>query len=128
MTTAATIWVEAAIGMAAGAGLYAVAGYSTGLVLFALIALAWCEERFGLKPRTMAFRITTDHPEAIAGEVQRLLAELKISTQHFRVSMAGASSIVEFGADVSKGKQETILARLHRQGVTIEVLPVSPRE
>lgn len=128
MTTAATIWVEAAIGMAAGAGLYAVAGYSTGLVLFALIALAWCEERFGLKPRTMAFRITTDHPEAIAGEVQRLLAELEISTQHFRVSMAGASSIVEFGADVSKGKQETILARLHRQGVTIEVLPVSPRE
>jgi len=43
MTTAATIWVEAAIGMAAGAGLYAVAGYSTGLVLFALVALAWCE-------------------------------------------------------------------------------------
>ena len=70
----------------------------------------------------------SSHPEAIAGEVQRLLAELKISTQHFRVSMAGASSIVEFGADVSKGKQETILARLNREGVTIEVVPVSPRE
>src|ERR1700681_952264 len=76
MTTAATIWVEAAIGMAAGAGLYAVAGYSTGLVLSALVGLAWLEERFGLKPRLMAFRVTTDKPEAIAGEVQRLLAEL----------------------------------------------------
>src|SRR5256714_468797 len=30
LTTAATIFVEAAIGMAAGGGLYAVAGYSTG--------------------------------------------------------------------------------------------------
>jgi putative Mg2+ transporter-C (MgtC) family protein len=128
MTTAATIWVEAAIGMAAGAGLYAVAGYSTALVLFALVALAWCEERFGLKSRTMVFRITTSHQEAIAGEVQRLLGELKISTQHFRVSMAGANSIVEFGADVSKHKQETMLTQLHREGVTIEVVPVSPRE
>jgi putative Mg2+ transporter-C (MgtC) family protein len=128
MTTAATIWVEAAVGMAAGAGLYALAGYSTALVLFALVVLAWCEERFGLKPRMMAFRITTNHPEAIAGEVQRLLAELRISTQHFRVSMAGANSIVAFGADVSKGKQETILTRLHREGVVSEVLPVSPHE
>jgi hypothetical protein len=63
-----------------------------------------------------------------AQEVQRLLAELEIGTQHFRVSMAGANSIVEFGADVSKGKQEAILTRLHREGVTIEVVPVSPRE
>lgn len=128
MTTAATIWVEAAIGMAAGAGLYAVAGYSTGLVLFALVALAWCEERFGLKARMIAFRITTDHPEAIAPEVQRLLAALEMRTQYFRLSMDGSNSIVEFGADVSKGKQEAILTRLHREGVTIEVVPVSPRE
>src|SRR5260370_27918729 len=34
MTTAATIFVEAAIGMAAGGGLYAVAIYSRRLVLF----------------------------------------------------------------------------------------------
>ena len=32
LTTAATIFVEAAIGMAAGGGMYAVAGYSTVLV------------------------------------------------------------------------------------------------
>jgi uncharacterized membrane protein YhiD involved in acid resistance len=114
--------------MAAGAGLYAVAGYSTGLVLFALVALAWCEERFGLRPRMMIFRITAEHAEAIAGEVQRLLAELKISTQHLRASMAGKNSIVEFGADISKGKQETLLTRLHREGVVSEVVPVSPSE
>ena len=124
MTTAATIWVEAAIGMAAGAGLYAVAEFSTGLVLFALVVLGWCEQRFGLRARVMGFRITADHSEALAGEVQRLVTELKITTQHFRVSMAGANSIVEFEADVSKGKQETIVKRLHREGVTIEVVPL----
>src|SRR5215472_13344346 len=39
MTTAATVFVEAAIGMAAGGGLYAIAAYSTALVLFALVCL-----------------------------------------------------------------------------------------
>src|SRR2546425_12947232 len=46
MTTAATIFVEAAIGMAAGGGLYAVAGYSTGLVLFGLTAVGLAGQYF----------------------------------------------------------------------------------
>jgi hypothetical protein len=92
------------------------------------VALGFSEEHFNLKPRMAAFRITADHRDSIAGEVQRLLAELKISTQHFRVSMAGANSIVEFEADVSRNKQETILARLHREGVISEVVPVGLHE
>src|SRR5258708_8258815 len=36
MTTSATVFVEAAIGMAAGGGLYSVAAYATSLVLFGL--------------------------------------------------------------------------------------------
>ena len=124
MTTAATIWVEAAIGMSAGAGLYAVAEFSTALVLFALVVLGWCEQRFGFRARMMGFRITANYSEALAGEVQRLLAELKISPHHFRVSMAGANSVVEFDADVSDSQQETIIRRLHRDGLISEVVPL----
>src|SRR6266852_1769763 len=69
MTTAATIFVEAAIGMAAGGGLYAVAGYSTGLVLFGLVVLAWLTRWTNLKPRLISFRITTSHAESVASEV-----------------------------------------------------------
>ncbi|HEV7217525.1 MAG: MgtC/SapB family protein [Terriglobales bacterium] len=123
MTTAATIWLEAAIGMATGAGLYSVAGFTTGLALFALVILGWCERAFGLRTRVMNFRITTNQSEALAGEVQRLLAELKISPQHFRVSMSGALSIVEFEADVSDSRQAHILTRLHREGLISEVTP-----
>src|ERR1044072_724913 len=39
LTTAATLWVVAAIGMAAGAGYYSAAGLSTALVLLALYPL-----------------------------------------------------------------------------------------
>src|SRR6266849_9766603 len=44
MTTAATVFVEAAIGMAVGGGLYSVAAYATGLVLFGLICVGWAAQ------------------------------------------------------------------------------------
>ncbi len=124
MTTAATVFVEAAIGMAAGAGLYTVAAYATGLVLFGLVVIGWAAQRFNLKRRVMVFRITTSHADNVATEVQRLLAGMKIALQHLRVSMVGASSIVEFESEVSHSQQETILTQLHRQGVVTEVIPL----
>ncbi len=116
MTTAATIFVEAAIGMAAGGGMYAVASYSR-----------WAEQYFNLKCQLMVFRITTSHADSIATEVQRMMAGLKIPMQHFRVSMAGTNSIVEFESDVSHSQQEKILTHLNRQGVITEVIPLEGR-
>jgi putative Mg2+ transporter-C (MgtC) family protein len=127
MTTAATIFVEAAIGMAAGGGLYAVAAYATGLVLFGLICVGWLTDRLNLKYRNMCFRITTSHAESVASEVQRLMASLKVPMQHFRVSMAGGNSIVEFESEVSHSQQEAIVTQLNRQGVVTEVMPIEGR-
>ena len=123
MTTAATIFVEAAIGMAAGGGLYAVATYATALVLFGLVCLGWAAQRFDLKCRPMVFRFTTSHAENVATEVQRLMADLKAPMQHFRVSIAGSTSIVEFESIVSHSQQEKIVTQLSRQGVITEVTP-----
>jgi putative Mg2+ transporter-C (MgtC) family protein len=122
MTTAATIFAEAAIGMAVGGGLYVVAGFAAAIVLFGLFVIAWAAERFSFKSRPLVFRFTTTHPENVATEVQRLLASLKIAAQHFRVSMDGPNSIVEFEADVSHIQQEKIVEQLNRQGVITEVL------
>lgn len=123
MTTAATIFVEAAIGMAAGGGLLKVATYTTGLVLFGLVCLGWVAQRFDLKCRPMVFRFTTSHAESVATEVQRLIADLKVPMQHFRVSMAGNTSIVEFESIVSHSQQEKIVTQVSRQGVITEVTP-----
>jgi putative Mg2+ transporter-C (MgtC) family protein len=128
MTTAATIFVEAAIGMAAGGGMYAVAGYSTGLVLFGLTVIGWAEQFFNLKCRLIVFRFTTSHADSVSTEVQRLMANLKIPMQHLRISMAGASSVVEFEADVSHKQQEAILTQLNRQGVVAEVAPAEAHQ
>ena len=124
LTTAATIFVEAAIGMAVGGGLYAIGGYATGLVLFGLVVLGWIAQRSNLKVRILGFRITGSHAENIAGEVQRLFAELKIKPQQFRVSMVAVNSIVEFQAEVSRRQQEQIVERLNRVGVVTELIPI----
>jgi uncharacterized membrane protein YhiD involved in acid resistance len=127
LTTAATIFVEAAIGMAVGGGLYAVGGYATGVVLFGLICLGWLAQRTNLKARIMGFRITGSHSENIAAEVHRLLVELKIKPQQFRISMVGVNSIVEFQAEVSHWQQEQITERLNRVGVVTELTPIEGR-
>lgn len=124
LTTAATIFAEAAIGMAAGGGLYSVAAYATGLVLFGLVVVGWGAERLNLKRRVMVFRVTTSQAESVATEVQRLTAELKIAMQHFRVSMLGEKSVVEFEVDVSHKQQESILTQLNRPGIMTEVVPL----
>jgi uncharacterized membrane protein YhiD involved in acid resistance len=110
--------------MAAGGGLFAVATYTTALVLFGLICLGWLAQRFDLKCRPMVFRFTTSQAENVAIEVQRLMAQMKVPMQHFRVSMAGGNSIVEFESIVSHGQQESIVAQLSRQGVITEVTAV----
>jgi putative Mg2+ transporter-C (MgtC) family protein len=46
LTTAASIWVAAAIGMAVGFGFYITAVVSTVLVILVLIGLGWVENRF----------------------------------------------------------------------------------
>ena len=127
LTTAATIFVEAAIGMAVGGGLYAVAAYATGLVLFGLVVIGWGADRLNLKRRVVAFRITTSHAESVATEVQQLLAGIKVTTRHFRTSMAGINSIVEFEAEVSHSQQEKIVAQLNRAGIVTEIIPSEGR-
>jgi putative Mg2+ transporter-C (MgtC) family protein len=121
LTTAATIFVEAAIGMAAGGGMYAVAGYATGLVLFALVVLGLLARRTGLKPRLISVRITGTATQHLAGDVRQLLDRLKIRTDHFRLSTDGAKSIVEFQGDIKQKHEEEILQQLNRAGVVTEV-------
>lgn len=124
LTTAAAIFAEAAIGMAAGGGFYAVSGAAGVLVMFALIVLIYAENLFNLKPRYMLFRISTTRAEDLVPDVHRIFSELNIALDNFQVSMAGANHLIQFDADVSHREQERIFTSITRPGVTCEMLPV----
>ena len=127
LTTAATIFVEAAIGMAAGGGFYAIAGATTGTVLFALVVLGWATEKLSLKRRSMFSRFTRPLAQNVAVEIHSLLANMKISMRQFRVSGTGNNSVVEFEADVSNHQEEQIIVQLSPEGVVTEVVPCEAR-
>ena len=124
LTTAATIFATAAIGMAAGGGLYAVSGVSCGLVLFALVLLVYVEGWFNLKTRYMLFRIHVDRSESAVVDVHRIFDELNVSIDNFQVSLAGEKNLIQFDADVSVRQQEKILSQLCKPGLNCEMMPV----
>ena len=61
LTTAASIWVVASLGMAVGFGYYAIAVFTAFLVLFTLVAIRPLENRFFKGRRNR--RITDPHPD-----------------------------------------------------------------
>jgi putative Mg2+ transporter-C (MgtC) family protein len=124
MTTAATIFVEAAIGMAAGGGMYAVAAFSSALVLFGLIVMAWITTWANLRPRMIAIRVTAPHTQNITAELHRLLDDLGVRPQHFRASMAGENTIVEFDGDLRHRQEEKVVQHMNRTGIFVEVTPL----
>jgi putative Mg2+ transporter-C (MgtC) family protein len=77
LTTAATLFVVASVGMAAGGGLYLTAIFATGLVLIALFFLGHMEETFNLKLLLSSYEVTGASLEEISNEVNRIL-----ETQH----------------------------------------------
>lgn len=73
LTTAATIFVVASVGMAAGGGLYLTAFFATGLVLASLFILGHLEETFNLKILLSSYEVTGASAEEITHEVNRIL-------------------------------------------------------
>ena len=73
LTSAATIFVVASIGMAAGGGLYLTAVFATGLVLAALFTLGHLEETFNLKLLLSSYEVTGTNIDIVTQEVNRIL-------------------------------------------------------
>jgi putative Mg2+ transporter-C (MgtC) family protein len=73
LTTAATLFVVASVGMAAGGGLYMTAMFATVLVLLALFLLGHAEETFNIKLLINSYEVAGTSVEEISKEVNRIL-------------------------------------------------------
>lgn len=73
LTTAATIFVVASIGMAAGGGEYLPAIFATVVILVALNFLGWFERRFNLKSSLMGYSANAKAVEPAITALNRIL-------------------------------------------------------
>lgn len=124
LTTAATVFVIASVGMAVGAGLYLTAIFAGLVILIALSFLGWLEDRFNLKTRLTTFRVTTADLESVMQRAHQVLAKLGIRMQHFQVFRAGKDFVLEFDADVSHTQEGQIIGQLSATDMRWEVVPL----
>jgi len=94
LTTAASLWCSAAIGLAAGFGMFAIALATTGVVLFALVVLDAVERRI---PTRLSKRVTITVPGTDREVIERYSDLLTGSG----VRVVGLSTDCDFRADRS---------------------------
>lgn len=106
LTTAAGLWVTAAIGMGAGSGLYLMAGVCTALVLICLEALNAYSIKFGQKEVTAVF--SSEDEVALFKAVESLGKQV----EHF--NLYRENGIYKVSLDLRVLKREKTLDLLKR--------------
>ncbi len=85
LTTAASLWVSSAIGLAAGAGLYLESCAGTGIVIITLIALSWVEKSL-LSRRLSSITVVMDDKPGQIGRVATTLGARNINIKSVNIS------------------------------------------
>ncbi len=127
LTSASTIWVMAAVGMAAGGGLYRIAVFVVVLSLFALVVIGWVEDRLNIKSRPMVFRITAKTPDQVLPRAQEIVKQARVQMQHFQILRVGGQFVVEFDAAVSHRQQQEVFEELSKLDAHCEMVPTDTR-
>ncbi|HEV8525883.1 MAG TPA: MgtC/SapB family protein [Terriglobales bacterium] len=130
LTTAATIFVVASIGMAVGAGLYLPAIFATVLIVLALYVLGWMETRFSLKAFVVSYQAVGPDAEAIISDVNHILDEEHHVMQTVQVGRANHEFRVQFTVDATRSEHDDLMQRFRQCGsiARVESEAVSERE
>jgi putative Mg2+ transporter-C (MgtC) family protein len=114
LTTAATLFVVASVGMAAGGGLYITAVFATGMILVALALLGRLERKFSLKSMLVTYEVTGTNAEGLLVEVNRILDQVHSTMQNVRVAGTTGHVRVLFSVEGPREDQDEINIRLHQ--------------
>lgn len=126
LTTAATIFVVASIGMACGGGFYVLAVFSTALILVSLLLLGWLEQRFNLKDVAMNYSIVSGKTsEQIVNEVNEIVDDCEATLRGTRLSTHDGKAKIVFTVDGTR-MEHKVLAQRFRQSPDLHEFEVSP--
>jgi putative Mg2+ transporter-C (MgtC) family protein len=112
VTTAATIFVVASIGMAAGAGLFLPAIFATMLILLALLALGAMETKWNLKPITMCYELEASNAEELVARVNDVLNDQNRTMQSVQLMKTDGHYRINFCVDAYRSEHDTLSSKL----------------
>jgi putative Mg2+ transporter-C (MgtC) family protein len=128
LTSAATVWVVAAIGMACGAGLYLEAAIATVIVYSALRFIGLLESRSSWKRFPMLYEVRGSDENSMFAEVLAVL-----DREHLRLKVVdrdklGAQERVTFSISASSVRHRELLAKLNASDATDKVVAFNDEE
>src|SRR6266478_6647731 len=120
LTTAATIWVVAGVGMALGSGMYSVAVFATAMSLVTLYFLSFVEDRIQGRRSYSYSLVVSDLNQALAS-INRVLQESSVSAASFNFKKRTDNYRVWFNLVIPRDKNIKIIQRLSEIPEIIQV-------
>jgi putative Mg2+ transporter-C (MgtC) family protein len=115
LTSAATIFVVASIGMACGGGLYLPAVFATMLLVMALIALGMIEEKVGFKPIMMTYEAQGDSADVVLENVGYVLERENLQMQWVQSGKLNGMTRLVFAVDAFRSQHKLLMDALRAQ-------------
>jgi putative Mg2+ transporter-C (MgtC) family protein len=117
LTSAATMFVVASIGMAAGGGLYVTAMFATGLMLLTLFFVGQMEEKLNVKLLLSSYEVTGASVEEISNEVNRILEPHHALMLNVATGSTGRHVRLQFDIEGCNREQKQLLQQLKASSV-----------
>jgi putative Mg2+ transporter-C (MgtC) family protein len=112
LTTAATLFVVASIGMACGGGLYLTAIFATMLIYLALHVLGILEHRLNLKPLMMNYIIVSEKSaDELISEINMILEDQNKEMHGVRLSRTNGKERIVFNVDGTRSEHKALINR-----------------
>jgi putative Mg2+ transporter-C (MgtC) family protein len=126
ITSAATIFVIASVGMAVGAGMIATSIFATLILLVALIFLGIAEERIGIHPRLVTFRIASADSTSILARAHQIVEDAEIQARRWHSHKTDTGDVVEFDAEITYKQERALLEKFQALNAHCDVRPIRP--
>jgi putative Mg2+ transporter-C (MgtC) family protein len=124
ITSAATLFVVASIGMAVGGGLYLTAIFGTGLILICLFLLGNAEQKLNLKLALHSYEVTGRNADDIKAEVNAALECVHAIMENVQVAETRQHVRLQFDVEGTRKEQEQVLHALKDSPAFESVVPL----
>src|SRR6266536_384422 len=128
LTTAATLFVVASVGMAAGGGLYLTACFATAMILIALALLGRLERAYELRTIITTYEVPGRNVDSMLRDLNRILDDEKLTMQSVHLASADPDFRIVFAVDCEREEQNVFSLRLHESNVFAAVPTVGTTE
>lgn len=128
LTSAATIFVVAAVGMAVGGGFYLTATFATAIIVLALFLLGRTEMRLNLKLLVWVYEVTGASADEMELEINRLLESKHVMMQNRQIALTPEHVRMQFELEGTHKGQEEYLHILQASKVLLSAASLGPLE